>query len=64
MPAPVVAKLAAALKKALSVDSVREKYRGMGVDVMDMAQPEFAAYVKADYEKWRVVAKERNIVVE
>ena len=64
MPAPVVAKLAAALKKALSVESVREKYRGMGVDVMDMAQPEFAAYVKADYEKWRVVAKERNIVVE
>ena len=64
MPAPVVAKLHAALKKALTVESVRERYRGMGVEVMDMSQPDFAAYVKADYEKWRLVAKERNIVVE
>ena len=36
---------------APAVDSVREKYRGMGVEVMDMSQPDFAAYVKADYEK-------------
>ncbi len=64
MPAPVVARLTAALKKALAVDSVREKYRGMGVEVMDMSQPDFAAYVKTDFEKWRKVAREANIVVE
>lgn len=64
MPGPVVEKLHAALKKALSVDSVRDKYRSMGVEVMDMSQPQFAAYVKADFEKWRQVARERNIVVE
>jgi tripartite-type tricarboxylate transporter receptor subunit TctC len=64
MPAPVVARLHAALKKALAVESVREKYRGMGVEVMDMTQPEFAAYVRTDFEKWRQVARERNIVVE
>jgi tripartite-type tricarboxylate transporter receptor subunit TctC len=64
LPAPVLSKLAAALKKALGVESVRERYRTMGVEVMDMSQPDFAAYVKADYEKWRLVAKERNIVVE
>ena len=64
MPAPVVERLHAALKKALSVESVREKYRSMGVEIMDLSQPAFAAYVKADYEKWRSVAREGNIVVE
>jgi tripartite-type tricarboxylate transporter receptor subunit TctC len=64
MPAPVIDRLAAALRKALTVESVRERYRAMGVEVMDMSQPEFAAYVKADYEKWRKVAREANIVVE
>ena len=64
MPGPVVARLHAALRKALAVDSVREKYRGMGVEVMDMSQPEFATYVKTDFEKWLKVARDANIVVE
>ena len=50
--------------KALSGEAVREKYRSMGVDVMDMAMPDFAAFVRADGEKWRRVAREGNIVVE
>jgi tripartite-type tricarboxylate transporter receptor subunit TctC len=64
LPPAVVERLHGALKKALAVDSVRDKYRSMGVEVMDMSQAEFAAYVKTDFEKWRLVAKERNIVVE
>ncbi|MEK6244248.1 MAG: tripartite tricarboxylate transporter substrate binding protein [Pseudomonadota bacterium] len=64
MPAPVVDRLHAALKKALSLESVRERFRSMGVEVMDLSQPEFAAYVKTDFEKWRQIARERNIVVE
>jgi len=64
LPAPVVAKLHAALRKALTVESVRERYRSMGVEVMDMRQEEFAAYVKTDFEKWRKVARDANIVVE
>ena len=64
LPAPVAEKLHAALRKALAVEAVREKYRSMGVEVMDMIPAAFAAYVKADFEKWRQVAKERNIVVE
>ncbi len=64
MPAPVAEKLHAALKKALAVEAVRDKYRSMGVEVMDMGPAAFAAYVKADYEKWRQVAREANIVVE
>jgi len=61
---PVVARLGAALRKAMAGDAVRERYRSMGVEVMDMNQSDFAAYVRADYEKWRRVAREGNIVVE
>jgi tripartite-type tricarboxylate transporter receptor subunit TctC len=64
MPPPVADKLSAALKKALAVESVRERYRSIGVDMMDMSQPEFTAYVKTDLDKWRKVAREGNIVVE
>jgi len=64
MPQAVVDKLHAALKKALAVESVRERYRGMGVEIMDMTQADFAAYVRTDYEKWRSVARDANIVVE
>ena len=64
IPAPVVDRLAAALKKALAIESVRDRYRSMGVDMMDMSQSEFNAYVKTDLEKWRKVAREGNIVVE
>ena len=64
MPPAVVEKLHAAIRRALSVESVRERYKSMGVELMDMTQPEFAAYVRADYEKWRGLAKEGNIVIE
>jgi tripartite-type tricarboxylate transporter receptor subunit TctC len=63
-PAPVVERLAGALRKALANPAVRERYRSMGVEVMDMNRTEFAAYVAADYEKWRRIAREGNIVVE
>ena len=64
MPQAVVDKLHAALKKALSVESVRERYRGMGAEIMDMTQADFSAYVRTDFEKWRSVARDANIVVE
>ena len=63
-PQPAIAKLSASLRKAMSVEALRERYRGMGVEVMDMGQSDFAAYVRADYEKWRKVAREGNIIVE
>src|SRR5262245_28802548 len=63
-PKPVLEKLGVGLKKALSNETVRERYRGMGVEIIDMSTAEFAAYVRADHEKWRRVAREGNIVVE
>ena len=63
-PRTVVDKLYTALKKALANDSVRERYRAMGAEVADMSAADFASYVRADLEKWRLVAREGNIVVE
>ena len=57
-------KLSTALRKALANEAVRERYRAMGVEIMDMGQPEFAAYVHADFEKWKKVAREGNIAIE
>ena len=64
MPAPVVEKLAAALKKALSVESVRDRCKSMGVEVMEMTPGEFTGFVKTDFEKWRSLAREADIVIE
>jgi tripartite-type tricarboxylate transporter receptor subunit TctC len=63
-PQPVVARLSFSLRKALANETVRERYRGMGVEIIDMSQAEFDRYVRADFEKWRRVAREGNIVVE
>jgi tripartite-type tricarboxylate transporter receptor subunit TctC len=63
-PPAVLARLHGALRKALGNDAVRERYRAMGADVWEMSQPAFDAYVRADVEKWRRVAREANIVVE
>jgi tripartite-type tricarboxylate transporter receptor subunit TctC len=64
VPPAVAQKLHGALRKALANSTVRERYRSMGVEVLDMSQAEFTAFVRADYEKWREVAREGNIVVE
>jgi len=63
-PQPVLSRLNAALAKALANDTVRERYHGMGVEIMDMSQAQFAAYVRGDFDKWRRVAREGNIVVD
>jgi len=60
VPAPIVARLNAALTKAMSVESMRERYRRMGMDIVDRGQAEFAAHVRGDYEKWRRVAREET----
>jgi tripartite-type tricarboxylate transporter receptor subunit TctC len=63
-PPAVVEKLGAALRKAMANEAVRERYRAMGVDVMDLGQAQFAAHVRADHAKWLKVAREANIVIE
>jgi len=36
----------------------------MGVELMDLSTADFNAYVRADFEKWRQVARDGNIVIE
>ena len=64
IPPAVLEKLASALRTAMARDDVRSRYRAMGVDVMQMSQPQFAAYVRTDYQKWQKVARDGNISVE
>lgn len=64
LPPAVVDKLQTAMHKAMSVEAVRARYTSMGVEIMDMSQPEFAAYFRNDFEKWRALAKAGNIVVQ
>ena len=63
-PPTVVARLYAGLRQALATATVRERYRAMGAEVSDLGQGEFEAYVRADLDKWRRVAREANIVIE
>lgn len=63
-PQAVVDRLAAALEKARANEGVRERYRTLGVEMMDMSRAEFAAYVRADYEKWVKVARAANISLD
>ena len=48
----------------MAVETVRERYRSMGVELMDLSQPEFTAYVRADYDKWRALARDAKISIE
>jgi tripartite-type tricarboxylate transporter receptor subunit TctC len=64
VPVAVADRLGGALRRALSNEAVRERYRSMGVEIMDMSRADFESNVRADYEKWRSIAREGNIVVE
>ena len=57
-------KLHTALQQALADETVRTRYHAMGVEIMNMTRPEFAAYVQADYQKWLKIAHEANIVIQ
>ncbi len=64
IPAATEEKLHGALRRALSSEPVRERYRSMGVEVMELGRADFAAYVRADLDKWKRIAREGSIVVE
>lgn len=63
-PPALVERLAAALEKARADEGVRSRYRALGVEMMDMSRTEFAAFVRADYQKWVKVAREANISLD
>ena len=60
-PAPVIAKISADTRKALSDPGVREKLGNLGNDVMDMSPDEFARYVRNEIAEYDRVIKRAGI---
>ncbi|MFM9941011.1 MAG: Bug family tripartite tricarboxylate transporter substrate binding protein [Hyphomicrobiaceae bacterium] len=58
------AKLSAALTKVLADPAVRERFKGLGAEMLEMDPPAFAAFVKSDFEKWAKIVQEAKITVD
>ena len=52
---PIVAKLNAAVHKALAAEALRRNFAAQGIDAVANTPPEFAAYIAAEIAKWREV---------
>ena len=63
-PRAVLDKLGAALARVLAQPAVRERFAGLGVEMIDSDAKSFEAYVKKDFENWRAVARDANISLE
>lgn len=64
LPPQVDKKLSEALAAAMRDEGLRQRYLGMGVEIIGMNRAEFIEYVRRDYEKWLKLTREANIVVE
>jgi tripartite-type tricarboxylate transporter receptor subunit TctC len=60
----VVAKVNAAVNKALQSPTVRETLQRIGADVQGGTPAEFGAFVKAQVEQWEGVVKQANIKLQ
>lgn len=63
-PAPIVAKLNEVMVKTLTDKSISEKLIARGAQPVGNKPEEFAAYLKADIERWARLAKTTNIKVD
>lgn len=63
-PAPVVAKLNAAIVKVLAQPDVKKKIEEQGAEVYSETPEHFAAFIKAESAKWGKVVKESGATVD
>jgi tripartite-type tricarboxylate transporter receptor subunit TctC len=63
-PKEIVAKLNAEINKALAMDDVRAKLTATGIEIQGGPPERFAAYIKAEVEKWGKVTREAGIQPE
>jgi tripartite-type tricarboxylate transporter receptor subunit TctC len=64
MPTPVVKQLNEALGRVLAQPDFKDKLSAEAVELIPMSPEAFAAYMKADIERWTALAKERGIHLE
>ncbi|MBS7546138.1 Bug family tripartite tricarboxylate transporter substrate binding protein [Ancylobacter oerskovii] len=64
LPADVKAKVVKAFAAGLAAPDVKAKFNEMGFEVVANTPEEFAAFQKAEEERWRQVVKAGNIVTQ
>jgi len=64
MPREIVARLAAELKKTLARPEVRERFARAGTPVFERGPEEFAAFIKAENERWLPVIRTSGAKIE
>lgn len=64
LPKPVLDRLAAELAKVLAQPEIRAKFAAAGSEVHSRGPEAFAAFVKADNEKWSALIKKRGIKLD
>ncbi len=57
MPSELVAQLNGIFIKAMRTQAVKDRLQGLGFEVSEMTPAQFAALVKADYERWGPVIR-------
>jgi len=60
-PAPIIAKLNAAVNGALKMPEVQDQYRKLGLQIGGGTPQDMAKIMKGDTERWGAVIKEANI---
>ena len=63
IPQPVMDKLTAALKQALTRPEVKERFAGLGVDIITLDRAAFQKYVNDDFANSLAIGKAANIVI-
>ena len=63
-PAAIVARVHQEVVKALQVPSVRERLSSQGAEIVASSPAEFAAFIKAEVDKWARVVREAAIPVQ
>jgi tripartite-type tricarboxylate transporter receptor subunit TctC len=62
-PAPIVAKLHDAIAAVLSRPDIKKSWEAQGAEPMVMTQPQFAAFMQAQVDKWAKVIKANHITL-
>ncbi|RYX93200.1 MAG: tripartite tricarboxylate transporter substrate binding protein [Comamonadaceae bacterium] len=64
MPKEVVDRLSAELAKVVAQPDIKSKFAASGAEVHSLGSAEFAAFVKADNEKWQKLIRERKLQLD